>query len=409
METQNIDYPTIILITGILIVLIIVVKLIFERAGVPALVGYLGLGVLLRFVDDQWVFVGSFGLEVLHYLGTVGLATLLFRIGLESNLQGLLKQLPKASMVGIGNLVVSGLVGYLVAAHVLGLHWITALIVGVALSATSVGISVAAWHESQSLNSPQGELLLDIAEFDDVSAVLVMALLFVFLPEIHQGAEKNLIPLAVETIGIFFAKIVIFGLACFLFSRYLEGPLTHFIAAWEPSPDPMLFVVGIGFVFAATAGLLGFSVAIGAFFAGLVFSRDPDTVKMEASFQPIYELFSPFFFIGVGLNIDPTLLGDSLWPGLVLLAAAILGKLAVNGIPIYFLEGSSAALLLGASMIPRAEIALVVMSRGRSLGEWAVPGHIYSAMVLVCAVTCVVGPLTVRRLLKKWPPEKTSA
>jgi len=405
VESQSIVYPTIILITGILVVLVMLIKLAFNRAGLPAIVGYLILGVLLRVVNEQWGFLGSAGQDVLFYLGTVGLTTLLFRVGLESNLRGLLKQLPKASLVGSCNLVFSGLVGYLAAIYVLDMSWITALIVGVALSATSVGISVAAWQDSGDLNSPQGEFLLDVAEFDDISAVLLMALLFILLPEIHQGGNEQLITQAMGTLGLFSLKILLFGLACFLFSHYMEKPLTHFFVTREASPDPMLSVVGIGFIFAATAGLLGFSVAIGAFFAGLVFSRDPDAVKMEASFQPIYEIFTPFFFIGVGLEIDPAALGDAVWPGLILLVAAVLGKLAANGIPLYFLEGSSAALLIGVSMIPRAEIALVVMSRGRHLGDWAVPENIYSAMVLVCAVTCLAAPLTARRLLKNKHPQ----
>ena len=60
----------------------------------------------------------------------------------------------------------------------------------------------------------------------------------------------------------------------------------------------MLLVAGIGFVVAASAELLGFSLAVGAMFAGLVFSRDPEAVKMDACFSPLYELFAPFFFIG---------------------------------------------------------------------------------------------------------------
>ncbi|HMB15944.1 MAG TPA: cation:proton antiporter, partial [Pelovirga sp.] len=200
MESQSIVYPTIILITGILVVLVMLIKLAFNRAGLPAIVGYLILGVLLRVVNEQWGFLGSAGQDVLFYLGTVGLTTLLFRVGLESNLRGLLKQLPKASLVGSCNLVFSGLVGYLAAIYVLDMSWITALIVGVALSATSVGISVAAWQDSGDLNSPQGEFLLDVAEFDDISAVLLMALLFILLPEIHQGGNEQLITQAMGTL-----------------------------------------------------------------------------------------------------------------------------------------------------------------------------------------------------------------
>lgn len=408
METQSIVYPTIILITGLLIVLTMLVKLAFEHAGLPALVGYLVLGFLLRVVDGQWGFLGPVGQEVLLYLGTVGLATLLFRVGLESNLGGLMKQLPKASLIWVGDILVSGFAGYAASMYLLDLPWTTALIVGVALSATSVGISVGAWQSSGALDSAEGEFLLDVAELDDISAVLLMALLFSLLPEIHAGSNHMLVSLAFRSTILFFTKLVAFGLACLLFSRYLEKPLTHFLASRAAPPDPMLTVVGVGFIFAALSGMLGFSIAIGAFFVGLVFSRDPQAVKMEASFQPVYELFSPFFFISIGLEIDPSALEAALLPGGVLLLVAIIGKLLADGLPVMLLKGGTAAALIGVSMVPRAEIAMVIVSRGRSLGDWAVPAQIYSAMVIVCAVTCLLSPLIVRRLLIKWPPQKSS-
>jgi Kef-type K+ transport system membrane component KefB len=58
------------------------------------------------------------------------------------------------------------------------------------------------------------------------------------------------------------------------------------------------------------------------------------------------------------------------------------------------------ALLIGASMVPRAEIAMVVMEQGRAEGGWAVSSRVYNAMILVCAVTCILAPFTVRSLLK---------
>lgn len=156
-----IDYPILILITGLLIVLAMLVKLAFERAGLPALVGYLVIGFLLRAANENFGILSPDGEQILKYLGTVGLATLLFRVGLESNLAGLLRQLPKASLIWIGDILISGAAGYAAAHYLLNLSWITALIIGVALSATSVGISVGAWQNAGALDSEPGEFLLD--------------------------------------------------------------------------------------------------------------------------------------------------------------------------------------------------------------------------------------------------------
>lgn len=394
------------MLTGLLFVVNLLVKLFFERAGLPALVGYLGVGLLLRISNEQWALIPSTGGPVLDFLAAIGLATLLFRVGLDSNLAGLLKELPKASLVAVFNLTISGLFGYATCIFLLDLPVVPALLVGVAFCATSIGISVAAWQTGDFLDSPLGRRLLDVAELDDIAAIIMMGLLFVLLQEWHYGGNNHLFLVAAKSLLLFLGKLFLFGSACLLFSRYLEKPLTHFLAARIPAPDPMLSVIGIAFIFAAAAGMLGFSLAIGAFLAGLVFSRDPEAVRMEASFTPVYELFTPFFFIGVGLKIDPTGLGDALWPGLVLLIAAVAGKLLGNGLPLFVMEGLPAAVLVSVSMVPRAEITMVIMSRARELGDWALPKDIYSAVILVCAVTCLVSPVVVRCLLKKWPSPK---
>jgi Kef-type K+ transport system membrane component KefB len=249
-------------------------------------------------------------------------------------------------------------------------------------------------------------LLLDIAELDDISSIILMALLFAVVPVLHAGARTSLFPLVLEEAGVLFLKLALFGGFCVFFSLYIEERLTSFFRNIEAVPASMLMVAGTGFIIAALAGILGFSVAIGAFFAGLVFSRDPTSVKIDASFAALYDLFSPFFFIGIGLNLQLGALSSSLGLGIILVAAAVVGKFVGTAGPALLGMGLSGATLLGISMIPRAEIAMVVMQRGLHLGEWAVPPEVFAGMVLVSAVTCIFGPLFVRRLLQRWPRGK---
>jgi Kef-type K+ transport system membrane component KefB len=165
----------------------------------------------------------------------------------------------------------------------------------------------------------------------------------------------------------------------------------------------MLEVVGISFIIAALSEILGFSFAIGGFFAGLVFSRDPEAVKIDASFESLYDLFTPFFFIGIGLQIEPDALISAVGIGLVLLVAAVLGKVIGTIAPAVWRTSWTGAVLLGISLVPRAEITTIVMERGLQLGEWAVPPKVFAAMVLVVTVTSIVAPLLLRHLLQKWP------
>ena len=149
--------------------------------------------------------------------------------------------------------------------------------------------------------------------------------------------------------------------------------------------------------------LLGFSEAIGAFFAGLVFSRDPQAVRIDASFDLLYELFVPFFFIGIGLKIDPVNFLAGLSLGSILLIVAVLGKLIGAGVPAAIAVGWTGAILIGISMLPRAEIMMVVMQHGLQLGTWAVPSQVFAGMVVVSAATSIATPVLLRPLLQHWP------
>ena len=153
--------------------------------------------------------------------------------------------------------------------------------------------------------------------------------------------------------------------------------------------------------------MIGFSLAIGAFFAGLVFSRDPHAVKIDASFESLYELFTPFFFIGIGLQIDPASLDGVVFPALVLLGVAVLSKILGNGVPTWAAAGWGSGVLLGLSMIPRAEIFMIIAERGLSLAESGLSKQVFSAMVIVSAMTCIAGPLALHPLLERWHEDKT--
>jgi Kef-type K+ transport system membrane component KefB len=400
MSEYHLDYPFVILIVGGVILLVMLTKSGLDRTGFPSLVGFLILGFFIRWADAKLGFFTAGCRGIFEFFAKIGLITLLFRIGLESNLRGLLGQLHRASVVWAGDVLISGLIGFVTAFFILNFYWLTSLIIATAFTATSVGISVAVWEQTGALQSPQGELLIDVAELDDISAVVLMAMLFSVLPTLQSGSHPALFPVVSKVLALFLVKLFAFGAMCFLFSQYAEKPITHFFRSLESPPDPMLVVVAIGFMIAAVADLLGFSLAIGAFFAGLVFSRDPITVKMESSFIPLYNLFSPFFFVGIGLAIDPEVMGTALRMGGILLVMAILAKLIADGIPVSLMGGISSGVLIGASMVPRAEIAMVIMQRGLSLGEWAVPPKAYAAMVVVSAATCILSPLVVRPLLK---------
>jgi len=390
------------LMVGGLIVAAILLKTWFDRIGVPALVGLLVLGLLIRVADDQWSLISAESTAIFEFLARIGVVVLLFKVGLECNPQGLIGKLRQAVPVWLGNVGLSGLGGYLVAAYGLGLAQVPSLFIAIALTATTVAVSAAVWDDVGALNSANGMLLLDVAELDDISAIFMMALLIAVVPSLETAGAQPIMAILLDTGWAFVVKTVVFGAGCLGFALFVERRITRMIRKAGP-PDAILVVVGIGIVIAAFAATLGLSLAIGALFAGLVFSRDPRVVHMNTLFRPIHDLFTPFFFISIGMAIDPASLGSASAAGLALIGVAILGKVIGAGLPAWPLVGWRGATLIGVSMVPRAEIAMIVVHQGHRLGPQALPPEAYGAMALIVAVTCILAPMAIRFLLRRWP------
>ena len=389
-------------LVGGAVVATVLTKSVCSRLGIPGLVGYLLIGFAMRLADERWHFLSDAIWHAFELLADVGIVALLFKVGLASHPRALAAKLPQALVVWCGDVLVSVTVGFVAAYWLLGVALLPALFIATALSATSVGVSIATWEEANALGSPNGQLILDVAELDDVSAMALIAILFAVTPILAHGGGDIIHALAVAG-GAFVVKFVLFIVFCVAFSVYAEPRLTEWASHIRLPPQRMLMVAAVGMLIAALADWLGFSLAVGALFAGLVFSRDPVAVRTEASFEDLYAFFTPFFFITIGMHVAPTALIEAVPLGSVLLLAAVIGKWLGAGLPVWLSLGASSAILAGTSMVPRAEIAMIVMHHGKRLGSDVIPEPVYAGMVMATALTCIAAPLVLAPLLRRWP------
>lgn len=387
------------LTTGTATVLVMLLRGLLTRTTlIPPLVGYIVMGFILRLVDDEYGLLPEQWDSVLFFLAQLGVVALLFRVGLTSNLKKLKGQLPAALPTALCGLAVSGLAAFAISYTLLGFGLIPSLLAGAAFMATSVGVSVTVLEQRGRLDSDEGALVTDVAELDDIMTILAMALAFALVPILHGGGD-----IWAELGGrslSFALRFAGFAVACMGFSMFLERPIMNFSRRNETSPGPMLTAIGLGLIIASGAEALGFSLAVGAFFAGLAFSRDPETVRQEANLEPLYEFLAPFFFIHIGFEVNPEAVFGALWIAAVLVVVGSVSKLLANGLPVWILRDAPTGMLVGLSMIPRAEIAMIVMSGGRSMGEWAVPEELYAGAVSAALITCILGPLAVSLQLR---------
>lgn len=397
------DPNLLVAVAGLVVVAALLVKTGCRRLRIPPLIGFLMIGFLLRWMDAAWGLLPRNAESVFSFFGKLGVIALLFSVGVKSDLHKMLRNLRGATVVWLGNVLFSGFLGY-VAARVLGFDWIPSLMAGAALTATSVGIPAAVWERKRAVETDEGQFFLDVAELDDLSGITLLAILFGLAPVLRDSLDgdaggASLLPEALSTVGWVLLKLMAFAGACFLFARYLEKPILRFFERSESGTDAVISLTSLGILIAGLAGLAGFSVAIGAFFAGLAFSRNREAIQNQTPFCTLYDLFVPFFFIGIGLSVEPEVLGGAWVPGGLLLAAAVAGKLLGTLLPSVASLGWRSALTLGVSLVPRAEIAMIIMEHGRQWGDWAVPAELFSAMVLVVLGTCLLAPLAMGRLI----------
>ncbi len=397
MSELNIDAALIVGLVGAGVVAAALINSMLSSSRIPPLVGYIAFGFALRLIDDVAPFLSEPVLHAFRFMADLGIVALLFAIGLECHPSALARKLPVASFVWFGEAGISFAAGFAAAYWILEVELLGALVVGTALSATSVGVAVASWRAAGAIDTPNGNLLVDVAELDDLSAVTIMALLFAVAPTIVAGGDA--FAGAISTLGEYLLRLALFVGICLLFAQFAEHRVTAFARRMRAPPERMLLVAGVGFLIASLAGVLGFSLAIGALAAGLVFSNDPEAVKTEASFTDISSFVTPFFFIGIGLQIDPASLASAVVPGVVLTVAAVAGKLIGAYLPARMAIGATGGLLLGVSMVPRAEITMVVMDQARPFVDGST--WLYSAMVIVTAATSVAAPLVLLPLLKR--------
>jgi len=386
------------LLTGLLLLLSLLLRLTVPERFVPHFVLYLLIGIGLATLDREFAVFGPFVDDGLGFLAEIGIIILLFRVGMTSDIQGLREQLPRASWVWLGNVAISAVFGYVAARYLLGLDWLTSTVIAVALVATSVGVTVSIWEHEGLLKTRQGETLLDVAELDDLTSIILLTLLFALLPNIRGEGGFTMTALGAET-GWILLKLALFVGALFVFSLKLEPRITRFLRARESPQELTVFVAATGIIIAGIAEMLGLSAAIGAFFAGLAVGRDDELVRRAVALPTLLNFFTPFFFIGVGLQMTASWADIFTVTTLVLLVAAILGKFIGAALPAYFTFGAMGAVCLGVSMIPRAEIALVVMQK--ALQQGIVSDAIFSSLVIVAAITTLMTPAILHQIFTR--------
>lgn len=363
------------------------------RLGQPSVLGELLVGVILgpTLLDllHFHVFAESGALpEFIKELGEIGVLLLMFMAGLELNLSEMKKTGKVASLAGtLGVFIPVGL-GWMVGI-LFGLEQQSAIFLGLTLGATSVSISAQTLMELNVLRSRVGLGLLGAAVFDDI---LVIFLLSVFFGLADGVGNLSTVALVLGRMALYLALATAIGF-------WVLPPLLRWVRTLPVSQNVLSLTIVAIFAFALAAELVGGMAAItGAFLAGLMFARLPDRELIEQRVGALaYGFFVPIFFVDIGLETDLSSVGSVFWLALLLVVVAILGKLlGAGGGALMAGYSPLESMQLGAGMVSRGEVGLIVASVGVSAGLFS--QSVLSAVVSMVVITTLVTPPLLRYL-----------
>jgi len=382
-----------------------------SRAGQPAVLGELVVGVLL----------GNLGLLGVPWLDTIeqdpavdmlarlGVLILLFEVGLESTVPQMLSVGRSALLVALVGVVFPLLLGWGVGAWLLpDASPYAHAFLGATLCATSVGITARVLQDLDRSNSPEARTILGAAVVDDVLGLVVLAVVSGAIAAADQGRG-----VALGDVALLFAKA-----AAFLVVSLAVGVLVSrklFSLSSRLRARGVLLAVGLSFCFILSwlSGRIGLAPIVGAFAAGLILENthyrdfvDRGEHSLEDLVHPISSFLVPIFFVVMGMRADLRAIAhvEVLGLALALSVAAIIGKqacaLGVVG------QGMD-RVLVGLGMIPRGEVGLIFANAGLGLtmgGQPIISRGVFSAVVLMVIVTTLITPPAL-----KWRLRRTAA
>ena len=357
---------------------------VFRRLGQPGVIGELAGGLLVGPHALGLVLPG----ETAAVLSEIGVVILLFAVGLEIKTDQLL-QVGRPALVTAVLGVVFPIAAGAAYALAVGEPPTTAAFVGLALAATSIGITSRVLAEMGVLDRRFSRIIVGAAVIDDVLALILIGIV--------SGVAKG--DLGVATVGLVVGALGFVALG-FAVARRARG-LRREVFTWPlftDTPLVLAFLLMLGL--AILAASIGLAAIIGAFVAGLIVAETEAQDEIEHEIKPLASIFTPFFFAVTGAQLDLAALGDAkLAIAALVLAALGVATKVLAGVIGARGTGRWSALAVGVGMAPRGEVGIVVVTLGLSLG--LLTPSLFSAVLVAVVLTTVAAPLLLNLVIPR--------
>ena len=357
------------------------------------------VGGLAHVPPNEIASIYSEGFGSLRSVSNLGLYSLLFLTGLESELDELMAVGAQAFSVAVAGVVLPfalGTFGLMALFHV---DPIQAIFAGASMTATSIGITASVFGELGYLRTREGQIVIGAAVLDDILGIVILAVVV----SLAAGGSLEIAPIIQLVVAA-----VLFVVVALLLSRK-AAPAFDWMIDQLKAPGAKLvgsyLLLGAS-CFIATA--IGLEAALGAFAAGLIASTSKHRHEIQTAVTPIVGLFATVFFVLVGAGMDLSVINPSdpdsrsaLVIAGFMFVVAIIGKV-VAGWAVFGKQKTN-HLVVGLGMLPRGEVGLIFLGLGTA-AKLLSPG-LEAAILLMVIGTTFLAPVLLRLVLKDKPPE----
>jgi Kef-type K+ transport system membrane component KefB len=388
----------IILTLGILLFASKLFAELFHRIKMPVVLGELLAGIIvgpfalgsLPFFDGKPLVALD---ETVRHIGELSAVVILFIAGLEITPREFVKGGAASFTVGSIGVIVPFFVGYFVFG-MFGFKTLESSLVATALTDTSIAISIQVLTETGKMQSKEARLILGAAVVDDILAIAALSVVTTMVQTGNTSPDiVDVTYIVVKILGVFAALLI--G------SVFIVPRILRLEKLWKSKGSIEGVTTASFFGAAAVAAFMGLSPIVGAFAVGMAVASTKLIKRVEEYVEKLQIIFAPLFFAIIGAQVDLRGVNvNVLFLSGIIVAIAIFTKLIGCGIPSFaFLKNKSNAMKVGIGMISRGEVGLIVAGVGATSGVLSI--DIYTALIIMVAVTTIVTPIWLKRSYEK--------
>ena len=355
---------------GIILIVATVLAIIARLLKQPLILGYMVAGLIIGPIGLGWVT----NHDIIATLSEIGIAFLLFIVGLELDVRKL-KHLGAVSLVvGLGQVILTFIAGYLIAV-LLGMPSTYAFYVSIALTLSSTVIIIKLFSDKNEINALHARIALGVLLVQDFIAVIVLAM----MANSGQLNTAHIMSNLITGIG-FFAVSIVIGT---LFLKYLFRPIAK--------SSELLFLAAVSwcFAYAMISQWFGFSIAIGALLAGISLAPLPYHIEMASRIKALRDFFATIFFVTLGMQIVLTGINLLIWPIIILSLFVLIGNPLIILVMMSVMGFKNRpAFLTGISLAQISEFSLILVALGHQSG--ILPQTIASMIAIIAVITFTI-------------------